>query len=544
MNNNEIKKKYNIKVKELKLHNKLYFDKNNPKISDSDYDELKKEIFDLENQYSFLDNKDSPSKNVGFKPSKNFLKSKHRVKMLSLSNVFTKEDLDNFEKKIINYLDFNKNFKIEYSVEPKIDGISASLTYKNGVLITGVSRGDGQQGELITENLKTIKDIPHTISSKDFPQDIDIRGEVFILNSDFEKINKNFANPRNAASGSLRQKNPNETKKIPLKFVAYSFGFFKKNTFLKQSDFIESLKNWGFKTSKYNKIISGTENLIKNHLDFENKLKLNYPNKPPIPSLSDHKFTRGSCIIIAGENLVGAAKLAFFGATQSALRVGSGLCKLMVKKSQVNIFKPHILEEMLVPYSNIKDLQEIIKSERNQVIIFGCGVDNNYKNQKILKFLLKQPLKLVLDAVVFSMMSNNRDNYLSLLKSRNNSTIMTPHAGEFNRLFKSTNNKIYDTINAAQESNSIIVHKGNDTLIVSPKKECFINSQSSPYLATAGSGDVLSGLIGGFLAQKLEPLHSAQLGCYVHSQCGINLNVGLTAGDLIKEIPKVLKSFY
>ena len=291
MNNNEIKKKYNIKVKELKLHNKLYFDKNKPKISDSDYDKLKKEIFDLENQYSFLDNKDSPSKNVGFKPSKNFLKSKHRVKMLSLSNVFTKEDLDNFEKKIINYLDFNKNFKIEYSVEPKIDGISASLTYKNGVLITGVSRGDGQQGELITENLKTIKDIPHTISSKDFPQDIDIRGEVFILNSDFEKINKNFANPRNAASGSLRQKNPNETKKIPLKFVAYSFGFFKKNTFLKQSDFIESLKNWGFKTSKYNKIISGTENLIKNHLDFENKrFEIDYDIDGLVYKVNDFKL--------------------------------------------------------------------------------------------------------------------------------------------------------------------------------------------------------------------------------------------------------------
>ena len=271
MNNNEIKKKYNIKVKELKLHNKLYFDKNKPKISDFDYDQLKKEILDLEKQYSFLDNIDSPSKNVGFKPSKNFLKSKHREKMLSLSNIFSKEDLKNFEKKIINYLDLNKNFEIEYSVEPKIDGISASLTYKNGVLVTGVSRGDGEQGELITENLKTIKDIPHSVSSKDFPDDIDIRGEVFILNSDFEKIKKNFANPRNAASGSLRQKDPNETKKIPLKFIAYSFGFFNKNTFLKQSDFIRSLKNWGFKISKYNKIISGTDNLIKNHLDFENK---------------------------------------------------------------------------------------------------------------------------------------------------------------------------------------------------------------------------------------------------------------------------------
>ena len=293
MNNNEIKKKYNIKIKELKLHNKLYFDKNNPKISDFDYDQLKKEIFDLEKQYSFLDNKDSPSKNVGFKPSKNFLKSKHREKMLSLTNIFSKEDLDNFEKKIINYLDLNKNFEIEYSVEPKIDGISASLTYKNGVLVTGVSRGDGQQGELITENLKTIKDIPHSVSSKDFPGDIDIRGEVFILNSDFEKIKKNFANPRNAASGSLRQKNPNETKKIPLKFIAYSFGFFNKNTFLKQSDFIQSLKNWGFKISKYNKIISGTDNLFKNHQEFENKrFEIDYDIDGLVYKVNDFKLQK------------------------------------------------------------------------------------------------------------------------------------------------------------------------------------------------------------------------------------------------------------
>ena len=133
------------------------------------------------------------------------------------------------------------------------------------------SRGDGDQGELITENLKTIKDIPHKITSKDFPSDIDIRGEVFILNSDFEKIKNNFANPRNGASGTLRQKNPDETKKIPLKFIAYSFGFFNQNTFLNQSDFIKSLKKWGFKVSNYNKIITGIENLKKNHLEFENK---------------------------------------------------------------------------------------------------------------------------------------------------------------------------------------------------------------------------------------------------------------------------------
>mgnify|MGYP001169141894 CR=1 FL=1 len=271
MNNNSLKKKYNSKIKELISHNFLYFEKNKQKISDAEYDNLKKEIIDLEKKYPFLKSKNSPSKTVGFKPSKNFIKIKHREKMLSLSNVFSQEDLVNFEKKIINFLDFKKNSLIEYSVEPKIDGISASLTYKKGELISGLSRGDGEQGELITDNLRTIKDIPHKITLKDFPEDIDIRGEVFITNKDFESIKNNFANARNAASGSLRQKNSKETKKIPLRFIAYSFGFFKDNKFIKQSDFIAALKKWGFKINKFNKVISGTENLIKNHREFENK---------------------------------------------------------------------------------------------------------------------------------------------------------------------------------------------------------------------------------------------------------------------------------
>ena len=271
MNNNSLKKKYNSKIKELISNNFLYFEKNKPKISDAEYDDLKKEIIDLEKKYPFLKSKYSPSKTIGFKPSKNFIKSKHREKMLSLSNVFSQEDLINFEKKIINFLNFKKNSLIEYSVEPKIDGISASLTYKNGKLVSGLSRGDGEEGELITENLKTIKDIPHKITSGDFPKDIDIRGEVFITNKDFDSIKNNFANARNAASGSLRQKNSKETKKIPLKFIAYSFGFFKDNKFIKQSDFIASLKNWGFKINKFNKVISGIENLIKNHIEFENR---------------------------------------------------------------------------------------------------------------------------------------------------------------------------------------------------------------------------------------------------------------------------------
>ena len=126
--------------------------------------------------------------------------------MLSLSNAFSKEDLVNFEKRITNFLDIKNGFKIEYSAEPKIDGISASLYYKDGIFVTGLSRGDGQEGEDITENLKTIKDIPKLIKSKNFPDEIDIRGEVFIKNSDFQNLSNKFANPRNAASGSLRQK--------------------------------------------------------------------------------------------------------------------------------------------------------------------------------------------------------------------------------------------------------------------------------------------------------------------------------------------------
>ena len=272
-----IKKKYFSKIQQLKKHNQLYYEKSTPKISDKEFDILKKEILELEKKYDFLKDKESPSISVGHKPSRNFVKSKHRVQMLSLSNAIDKEDLQNFEKRIFNFLNLNKNNIIEYSVEPKIDGISASLTYKNRKLVTGLSRGNGTEGEMITENLKTVSDIPKKINSNNFPKDIDIRGEVFIANSDFENIKDNFANPRNAASGSLRQKNPDETKKIPLKFIAYTFGYYENFNFKKQSEFLKSLEKWGFKVSKFNKIISSIENLINYHKEFEkNRFDIDY----------------------------------------------------------------------------------------------------------------------------------------------------------------------------------------------------------------------------------------------------------------------------
>jgi len=267
MKQSELKKLYKSKIRELKKHNKFYFDKNSPTISDKEYDEIKVEVIKLEKKYSFLNNPYSPSRSLGYLPSKNFIKSTHRVKMLSLSNAFDKEDLLNFEKKIFNYL--NKKIEVEYSAEPKIDGISASLTYKNGKLVIGTSRGDGTTGEVITENLKTIKDIPHQITNKDFPKDIDIRGEVFIKKSDFNNLKNDFANPRNAASGSLRQKNPEQTKRIPLNFVAYTYGYFESKTIKKQSEFLSSLKKWGFKISEFNKVFKTINELEKFHKKFE-----------------------------------------------------------------------------------------------------------------------------------------------------------------------------------------------------------------------------------------------------------------------------------
>tara|TARA_B100001057_G_scaffold148147_1_gene148082 strand:+ start:12470 stop:14500 length:2031 start_codon:yes stop_codon:yes gene_type:complete len=266
-----IKKTYLKKISELERYNQAYYDKSNPIISDSEYDIIKKEIIDFEKKYEFLKDIASLSTNVGFKPSKNFKKQNHKVPMLSLANAFDEKDLENFEKKIKNYLNLNQEFQIAYSAEPKIDGISASLIYEKGKFVTGLSRGDGKEGEDITLNLKTIPDIPKIIKKKDFPKEIDVRGEVYINNQDFKKLKDKFANPRNAASGSLRQKNPNDTKKIPLRFIAYTFGFQKGLNVENQTNFLTKLESWGFKTNPLNKNITGVKNLIKNYEKIEKK---------------------------------------------------------------------------------------------------------------------------------------------------------------------------------------------------------------------------------------------------------------------------------
>ena len=293
MNKKKIVSEYKKKIKSIIEYNKSYYDANKSLITDKDYDELKKSILTLESNYSFLNSENSPSKIVGFKPSKNFQKISHRVPMLSLSNAFDREDLINFEKRILNFLSKNKDFNLSYSTEPKIDGISASLIYKNGKFKIGLSRGDGKEGEDITANLATIKDIPKIIHAKDFPEEIDIRGEVFIQNSDFKNLNHKFANPRNAASGSLRQKNPDDTKKIPLKFIAYTFGHEKDLKIKNQVDFLQKLNDWGFKTNPHNKLITGVDNLLVNYSKIEkNRTKIDFDIDGIVYKINDFELQK------------------------------------------------------------------------------------------------------------------------------------------------------------------------------------------------------------------------------------------------------------
>ena len=273
MNDSLVKKNYLKKIKLFQKYNKFYFNEDKSIVTDQEFDLLKRDIIDSEKKYNFLRSSQSPEISVGFKPSKNFYKVKHKIPMLSLGNAFNEEDLKNFEKKIINFLSLKDTNLIEYSAEPKIDGISASLIYFKGKLLRGLSRGDGLEGEDITQNLKTIKDIPTLITDKSFPQEIDIRGEVFIDNKDFEKINKKFANPRNAASGSLRQKDSKITSKIPLKFIAYTHGYIKDTKIENQTEFLKNLKLWGFKINPFNKKITNIKNLILNHKNLEEKRK-------------------------------------------------------------------------------------------------------------------------------------------------------------------------------------------------------------------------------------------------------------------------------
>ena len=263
-------KDFKKKLDLIKKYNDHYFNKDKPIVTDQEYDKAKQSLINLEKKYNFLKEIETTDRLIGSPPANKFKKIRHSKPMLSLSNAFSKDDMLDFQKKIKNFLNL-KNQNIEFSSELKIDGISASLTYKGGKLIRGLSRGDGIIGEDILENLKTIKEIPKSIIDKELPNTLEVRGEVYIGKNDFKKLENNFANPRNAAGGSLRQKNSKQTAKIPLKFYAYGFGKIEPNNFLTQSDFIKKLKDWGFSVNILNSVVNSIEEIEENHKKIEEK---------------------------------------------------------------------------------------------------------------------------------------------------------------------------------------------------------------------------------------------------------------------------------
>ncbi len=262
-------KEYKEKIALIEKLNKAYYHNDKPLVSDAEYDRIKKDILDFEKKNPKIISKDSPTIKVGFAPSEKFSKVKHLIPMLSLDNAFTKDDVEDFLKKIRNYLNFEKDAPVELTAEPKIDGISASLIYKNNKIIRGLSRGDGEYGEDITENLLTIKDIPKILDGENIDKEFEIRGEVYIGKKDFEKIKNDFANPRNAAGGSLRQKDSKKTALIPLKFFAHSIGDIDEKKFKTHLNFLNFCKKVGFKINPLTQTFTSIDELIKGYHHIE-----------------------------------------------------------------------------------------------------------------------------------------------------------------------------------------------------------------------------------------------------------------------------------
>ncbi len=264
----KIKKEIEKLREEIRYHDWRYYVLADPEVSDKAYDDLVRRLKELEEKYPQFITPDSPTQRVSGAVLEGFPTVKHRVKMLSLDNTYSIEELKEWEEKIERIL--KRKVKLDYTVELKIDGVSCALVYKDGNLTLAATRGDGEVGEDITPNVRTIKSVPLRLIGKDFPKVIEVRGEIYMNKVDFKKINEErlkrgeppFANPRNATSGSLKLLDPKEVGKRNLKCFIHSFGWSQNYAFNSQYEFLEKVKEWGLRTNPYNKYCRNLDEVI------------------------------------------------------------------------------------------------------------------------------------------------------------------------------------------------------------------------------------------------------------------------------------------
>jgi len=262
---------------EIESHDKRYYQEDAPQISDAGYDALRRRFNAIEARFPDLVTSDSPSQKVGAQPSGRFAKVRHAVPMLSLDNALAEADVVDFVARIRRFLRLGEDDEIAFSAEPKIDGLSMSLRYEGGELVTAATRGDGAVGEDVTANIRTLEDVPKKLKGRNVPDICEVRGEVYMTKQAFLALNERqkaagdtiFANPRNSAAGSLRQKDPKITASRPLGFFAYSWGQMSEMPEDTQSKMIKWFERCGFKTNPLTELRHSVEQLLAFHREIE-----------------------------------------------------------------------------------------------------------------------------------------------------------------------------------------------------------------------------------------------------------------------------------
>lgn len=254
----------------------------------------------------------------------------------------------------------------------------------------------------------------------------------------------------------------------------------------------------------------------------------------PSPQPTGHKYTRGHLMVIAGEDMTGAPRLA----AEASRRIGAGMTTLLCPESVKSLYQVNTLGTLVKPYTTHKDFTEAITQETVHGLLIGPGLLPNDDTKALVEIALKTKKRIVLDAGALSCFQNHKDHLMALL---HNACVLLPHEGEFKRLFEPYETKIETTLKAAKESQVTLLLKGADTVIASPDGTCYINTNAPPSLATAGTGDVLAGLVGGLMVQGSTPLVSTAAAAWIQAESARLFGRGLIAEDLLQEIPHVLQ---